>query len=91
MSAMRGKAKNVHPVFSSTAYDLDIPRMGIVTIQCQDKGDFLRKLHKTDKTFKHCVKIIFVIHPALRQAAIESGGAQFRSSVFMLLVENTRR
>jgi len=86
-----GRQINVHPVFPSTACDLDIPRMGIVTIQCQDNGIFLRKLHKTDKTFKHCVKIIFVIHPALWQAAVESGGALSRSSAFMLLVENTRR
>ena len=32
MSAMRGKANNVHPVFPSSAYHFDIPRMRIVTI-----------------------------------------------------------
>jgi hypothetical protein len=40
MSAMRGKANNVNPVFPSTVYHLDIPRMRTVTIQCQDNGIF---------------------------------------------------
>jgi len=65
MNAMRGKANNVHSVFPITLCNLDIPRMRIVVIQWQDKWIFSRKLHKTDRMFNHCVKIIFLLPPAL--------------------------
>jgi hypothetical protein len=52
MSDKRGNAINVHPVFPSTVYYLDIPRMRTVTIQCKDNGIFFRWLHKTDNMFE---------------------------------------
>jgi hypothetical protein len=64
MNAVRGKA-NVHPVFPSTVYQLDIPRMRVVTIQCQDFGIFFRWLHKTDKCLNLCVTFSFWNHPAM--------------------------
>jgi len=60
MSAMRGKANVVHPVFPSTVYHLDIPRMRKVTIQCQDIGICFRRLHKTDKVFEPLRKAVFL-------------------------------
>ena len=91
MSAMRGKANSVHPVFPSTVYHLDIPRMRIVINQCQDRRIFLDGLTKRTKCLTHCVKLSFWIYPALWQAVIEPGGELFRSSAFMLLLGNTRR
>jgi len=37
-----GNANKVHPVFPSTVYHLDIPRMRIATIQCQEYGIYFR-------------------------------------------------
>jgi len=91
MSAMRGKANNGHPVFPSTHYHLDIPRMRIVTDQCQDNEIFFRWLHKIDKLFQLLRKVVFQDPSSMRQAAIEPGGRLSRSSGFMLFLENTRR
>jgi hypothetical protein len=41
-----GKANNVHPVFPSTVYHLDITRKRIVTIQCHDTGKSFTKRTK---------------------------------------------
>jgi len=60
MSAMLGKANNVHSVLQSTIYHLDIPRMRIVTMQRQDKTIFFRQLHRTDKIFEPLRKALFL-------------------------------
>jgi len=91
MSAMRGKANNVHLVVPSIVYHLDIPRMRIVTIQRQDNGIFLDGYTKRTKYLNLCVELSFWIHPALRQAAIELGARLSRSSAFMLLLGSIRR
>jgi hypothetical protein len=91
MNAMRGKANVVHPVFPSTVYHLDIPRRRVVTMQCQDIGIFFRWLHKTDKMFEPLRKVLFLDPSSPVTAAIELGGALTSSSVFMLLLGNTRR
>jgi len=60
MSALRGKANNVHPVVPSIVYHLDIRRMRTVTIQCQENAIFFRQLHKTDKIFEPLRKALFL-------------------------------
>ena len=59
MSAMQGKANNVH--FPSTVYALDISQMRIVTIQCQNNRIFSRQLHKM---FEPLRQLAFWINPA---------------------------
>jgi hypothetical protein len=87
MNAVLGKASTVHPVFPSTVYHLDIPRMRIVTIQFQDNEIFIGGFTKRTKCLNLGVKMSFWIH----SAAIDTGGGLSRSSAFTLLLGNTRR
>jgi len=58
--AMRGKANNVHPVFPTTVYHFDIPRLNTETILCQDNGIIFRQLHKTDIMIELLRKAVFL-------------------------------
>jgi hypothetical protein len=60
MSAMLGKANNVHSVLQSSVYHLDISRMRIVTMQRQENPIFFRQLHRTDKIFEPLRKTLFL-------------------------------
>jgi hypothetical protein len=91
MNAMQRKAVNVNPVFPSTVYHLDIPRMRIVTIQCQDNGIFFNGFTARTKCLNLCVKLCFWIHPACEKLLLNQGGGLSRSSAFMLLLGNTIR
>ena len=91
MSAMRRKASNVNPVFRSTVYHLDVPRLRIVTIQCQDSGILFNGFTTRTKCLNLCVKLCFWIHPACDKLLLNQGGGLCRSSAFMLLRGNTRR
>ena len=65
MSAMQGKANNVHPIFPSTVYHFGIPRMRIVTNSVRITGSCVDGFTKRTKCLNLCVKLSFWMHPAL--------------------------
>ena len=55
-----GRQTMCTPLFPSIVYHLDIPRMRIVTIQCQDNWIFFRWLHITDKIYEPLRRALFL-------------------------------
>ena len=91
MSAIRGEANNVHLVFPSTVHHPDIPRMSIMSIQCQDNWILFRQLHKRDKMFEPLRKAVFLDPSSLVISCYWTWWSSIRSSAFMLLLGNTKR
>jgi hypothetical protein len=69
ISHMRRKASSDHTAFSSNVYHIEIPRMRIETIRCQNNGIILNGFRNQTKY----LMLPFWIGPALRQAATETG------------------
>jgi len=84
MSSMRGKTNNVHPIFPSTVYQLDIRRIRIVTIQCRDNATCFRWFHETDRIFEPLRKALFLDPSSLVTSCYWTGWSSTQE--FSLLV-----